>query len=907
MQDDPIRPVRADRTAELRMLSWVREELRLSMEQAHKALRRHLRESATAAPGDIVDPGVMRVARQSLHQAAGALELVRQPLIARVVSAAEAAVLRFMGSPELLSAEAISTIERTSFAVLDYLAHVLAGKRVSTLALFPQFRAVQELAAAERIHPADLWPAGWQWQELPAEEGVQPRVVDAPARAQLESLMLTLMRQPDRQTLTQMSDLCASFAQAVQGDAATLWKLAAAFFEAQAAGALRPDVYTKRIGPRLLALARASQVAEPVRQQLARDLLFFCTQGQPDRTSRPTPRLRLVREAFGLTSQPFPDYETARLGRFDPVWVTQARRRLAAAREVWAGVCAGELHQLPALPEQFALVGDSMQRLYPGGEQLAAALSAACEQVVSAAEAPAAALAMEGATALLVLEALLEVSDLDDATLARHIATLTDRLDRASGPGAQERAPEAWMAGLYRRVSERRTAAAAAQELRLTLAEVEKQLDQFVRNPLQRDVLTAARPALDAVRGVLAMLGLQAGAAAVADMGTQVGRLEHAEIDGHAPEAQALFRQMAANLGALGMLFDVLAVQPADAPGLLHFDEQHGLLELAPVSSAPPAIEPSPEQESPVVEPARVPEPVAAGPQVLIETVPEAALETVPEAAPEAAPEVLLEAVPEPVPEPAPAVGIALDLDLRELPVLTEPITGPSGLEDRVLPRPLPHELELPPPADAVEDDFEATIPVPFAEEISFTSVMDLNREAQPAADEPQLQPEAFKVIGPLRVPIETFNRFLNDADEASRSLAMRLAVWFVEPSAPPDLRATELAWSLATEAAGLGHVELASAASALAETLERTRSTGLVRAEDPALIRDGCDQVQRLLHLFAAGFYEVADAGLVQRLLGNEIAAPAPEEPQPAAEAPAPIYAPEPAPAPEPEPEPEP
>ena len=57
------------------MLGWLREELRQSLEQAHKALRRYLRESLNRAEGDIVDPAILRAARQALHQAAGALEL----------------------------------------------------------------------------------------------------------------------------------------------------------------------------------------------------------------------------------------------------------------------------------------------------------------------------------------------------------------------------------------------------------------------------------------------------------------------------------------------------------------------------------------------------------------------------------------------------------------------------------------------------------------------------------------------------------------------------------------------------------------------------------------------------------------------------------------------------------------
>ena len=39
------------------------------------------------------------------------------------------------------------------------------GKAVSPVALFPQYRDVQELAGGDRIHPADLWACDWRWVE----------------------------------------------------------------------------------------------------------------------------------------------------------------------------------------------------------------------------------------------------------------------------------------------------------------------------------------------------------------------------------------------------------------------------------------------------------------------------------------------------------------------------------------------------------------------------------------------------------------------------------------------------------------------------------------------------------------------------------------------------------------------
>ena len=92
-----MNPTTVESSDDLSALAWVQEELRRSLDAAHKSLRR-------------------------------------------------------FAKPHKLTPQAIDDIERASFGLLDYLARMLAGKPVSTLALFPQYRAVQEAAGAERVH-----------------------------------------------------------------------------------------------------------------------------------------------------------------------------------------------------------------------------------------------------------------------------------------------------------------------------------------------------------------------------------------------------------------------------------------------------------------------------------------------------------------------------------------------------------------------------------------------------------------------------------------------------------------------------------------------------------------------------------------------------------------------------------
>jgi chemosensory pili system protein ChpA (sensor histidine kinase/response regulator) len=194
---NPSLPPQAD---DLSALAWVQSELRRSLENAHKALRRFLKESEAIGKSDVdaPDPGVLRSARAQIHQGLGALELVGLPVPARMLRAEEAAVQKLLVRPAALDEAAVQVIERASFALLDYIGRVLAGKPLSPVAMYPQYRDVQVLAGADRVHPADLWDHDWRWLELPPEAGIEGVPADDAAREVMESLVLEVMRRlPD--------------------------------------------------------------------------------------------------------------------------------------------------------------------------------------------------------------------------------------------------------------------------------------------------------------------------------------------------------------------------------------------------------------------------------------------------------------------------------------------------------------------------------------------------------------------------------------------------------------------------------------------------------------------------------------------------------------------------------------
>ena len=570
---------------DLSALAWVHDELRRSLEAAHKALRRFMKDSDTVfdADTDDVDPAVLRSARQQIHQGVGALDLVGLPAAALVLRSSEAVVQRLVARPRRVGPQTIDAIERVSFALLDYIGRLLAGKQVSALSLFPQYRVAQELAGAERVHPSDLWVSEWRWINLPDDPTAQAVATDAHGEQLLEQQLLGLMRAasgPNRAAaFDRMSHVCAGLGAGTGlPKAATLWKLAAAMFEAQAQGLLEPDVFSKRAASRLLPQFRQLQGGvDDVSDRLAQDLLFFCAQAQPAAAGVAAPRLAAVRAAYHLGAEPPADYNVSGLGRYDPALVGQAKKRVMAAKDAWGAVAGGDVHRLTGLTEQFSLVGDSLRRLMPAGESLADELQTTITQAQHAGAAPAAPLAMEVATSLLYVDATLDDGELDSPGQRERVGKLAQRVADVRA-GKPPQALEGWMEELYRRVSERQTLGSVVHEMRAALSESEKLIDQYFRNPAERQVLTPVPAQLQAMRGVLSVLGLDHASQAALRMSDDVDALLQTEVDPARGAQGGTFDRLAGNLGALGFLIDMFSVQPQMAKSLFRFDAASGTL-----------------------------------------------------------------------------------------------------------------------------------------------------------------------------------------------------------------------------------------------------------------------------------------------------------------------------------------
>ncbi len=564
-------------------LAWVLDELRKSLDAASAALRRFVRDANLARGSDMasVDDGHLRIARQQLHQAVGALEMVGMGAPAHMLRGMEAAVQKFVERPELCSEAASAKIERAGFALTEFLEGLLLGKPVTAVALFPQYRDVQELAGADRIHPADLWALDWRWTEPATPPVTQTLVYDPAVRSRMDHGVLSVVKSGDGKAARDLVTLSLGLAASQTARQPRIfWKIAGGYFEALAQGLLPIDLYVKRAASRILMqYASLAKGESTVSDRLAQDLVFFCSQAVPARATD-APALTAVRLAWSLARFKPVDYQVSHFGRFDPLLLAQARKRIGTAKETWSALSGGDANKIKPVGEQFHLVTDSLIKLHPPSTPLAEALKAAIDAVVRSARAPGAELAMEVATAILYLEAAFEDLDPTDAQLATRTARLAERLDGVR-QGGQAQPLETWMEELYRRVSDRQTMGSVVGELRATLGELEKLLDNFFRNPQDKGPLRDAPNHLSQMRGVLSVLGLDQASQAVLRMREAVEEMLIDEVDEEKARAAGTFDKLGNNLGALGFLIDMLNYQPALAKKLFVYDDHTG--ELKPL------------------------------------------------------------------------------------------------------------------------------------------------------------------------------------------------------------------------------------------------------------------------------------------------------------------------------------
>ena len=560
-------------------LSWVIEELRKSFDVAIKGLKRFVQE-ANSAQSDLAafDTNLLRTAKHNFHQISGALKLLEINEAVVMADAMESVSGRFIHKPAMASGESVSKLEHASFAVLEYLECLLAGKDVSSIGLFAQYRDIKLLAGFDRAHPADLWNRQtFQWLE-PELTAIRSLDYSTSVRADLDSALLRVMQSSDVAAANELCQTSLSLAQSQKNSkAATFWKICAAFFEAIAQKLIPVDIYAKRSAAGIVIHYNNLKHGDWVfSDKFMQNLLFLCAQASIEKKEN-SPCLAVIQKAWALNASNRVNYEISQFGRFDPAILALSKKRILVAKELWTTLSGGDIQKIRSTSEQFKLVSESLVKLYPSSQTLAQALVNASDSVVLTKQAPSAEFAMEVATAILYLEAVFEGWGSTDAEMELRAKKLAQRIEHVRN-GGQAETVEPWIEELYRRVSDRESMGSVVGELRICLTDVEKSIDQYFRAPTLPQVLQSVPGKLSQMRGIFSVLGLDEASSAVADMRDRVEEFEFPNFNFERARVAGAFDKFGNNLGALGFLIDMLNYQPALVKKLFVFDAKTGVL-----------------------------------------------------------------------------------------------------------------------------------------------------------------------------------------------------------------------------------------------------------------------------------------------------------------------------------------
>jgi chemosensory pili system protein ChpA (sensor histidine kinase/response regulator) len=133
-----------------------------------------------------------------------------------------------------------------------------------------------------------------------------------------------------------------------------------------------------------------------------------------------------------------------------------------------------------------------------------------------------------------------------------------------------------------------------------------------------------------------------------------------------------------------------------------------------------------------------------------------------------------------------------------------------------------------------------------------------------------ELLPEVenqLKMVGDLEISIPLYQAYLNETDEWSRQLALTLSEWEIDDRQPMPSQALSWAHALSGSSATVGFTSCAQLAKLIERLIEKVQSQNFKHINLAKDLSLAGDEIRRLLHQFAAGFFKEAEPNLLTRL----------------------------------------
>ncbi len=481
-------------------LNWVRGDIEAAFKSAAERVR--------AYGSDPSLENALRLARDEVHGATGALRMVGLEGAAKVVAALEDVLTAMDGkriaADELNTKLALDALE----ALHKWVVRMAEGRGEGELALFPAYRRLRELAGVEKVFEGELFYPNLKAMPLAektasvSEDELQQRV--KAARAGFQRGLLAFLRGNKAEAgLAAMAKSLAEVESCVSSQAArAFWWACKGFVDALLNKGVDPDVHVKQLLARIdLQMRHLIEGSPQVAESLMRDALFFIA-----RSKSVGDESEAVRSAFGLDKYlPKRQMDAEQMARARPV-LKLLRETLAEARNHWHGYSEGRQESLGAFQTALAHLSTQAGALgVPAVAELLAATAGTVEAMGTLAGDALAAAQLEIATTLLFLQNAADSEDMLDPDFPPRAQNQTRRLAAARAGHAEGSALDLMDEGSLK-AAEHALLAQLGQEIRSSLQQMEEALDAFFRDAEARDGLASLDMLASQVQGALAIL-----------------------------------------------------------------------------------------------------------------------------------------------------------------------------------------------------------------------------------------------------------------------------------------------------------------------------------------------------------------------------------------------------------------
>ena len=537
-------------------LSWVKGEIDLAIQRGLDSLR------GFAGDRDVAQ---IKFSQAQLHQAHGALQIVGLDGITRVSEELEGLLADLEKDAGLRKAETFALAERAFQGILSYLDQLVAGAPNHPLRLFPLYKDLAKARAANReADPADLYFPDLSFRP-PKREGasapLRPGAVEQLLREQRAAYQRGFLKflKGDAVGIEEMrSAVLAIESNQGQTTQRAFWWVAVGFFDALAQKGLPAEHDPKRVCNRIeQQIKRLVEGSSSVAERLMREVLYHVAGSRPV-----TDHVRLVQETYQLehTLPPQDGVDIALAP--EHAGLKPARDLLAQAKDAWNKFASGNPPSLIAFRDAAQGFKDAATKLDNDDlSNLARETAALATWLTSSKDKMSEAIALEVATALLLLEnALGNLGNLGAEFALQSQLVCTRLKDCVLGKLLRTAPDIPLLDEMSRRAQERLLMNQVVAEIQTNLRTIEQALDGFFRDPTKRDGLIALETPMRQVLGALAMLGE---ARAQETLSTAGGEIKRFAQPGYVP-AQGDFERIAQILSGLGFYIEALAHGKAD-------------------------------------------------------------------------------------------------------------------------------------------------------------------------------------------------------------------------------------------------------------------------------------------------------------------------------------------------------